>query len=323
MDRKDEIIRIFAKEIRRILEQSDADFNEVQEIRLRAEAPLLLICRDREYGVTPAGILKEEIRGVHMVTREEIRETMEYISRYSLYAFEEELRRGFITVQGGHRVGLAGKTVAEDENIRTMKYISFINVRLSHQVLGCGDSVMPYIWEDGQVLHSLIISPPGCGKTTLLRDLIRQLSTGSRGRRGVTVGVVDERSELGACYQGVPQNDLGIRTDVLDCCPKAKGMMMLIRTMSPQVIAVDEAGSRQDLEAMEYVMSCGCKLMATVHGSDLEDLRRKPVLQDMIQRKMFERYIVLGRRDRPGWVDQILDSGGRRLYGPERMAYGA
>lgn len=323
MERKDQVIRIFAKEIRRILERAEADFDEVQEIRLRVGAPLLLIHKNREYYVDSAGRLRTGLQGAHVVTREELRETMEYISSYSLYAFEEELRQGFITIQGGHRVGVAGKTVVEDQNIRSMKYISFINVRLSHQILGCADSVMPYVYEDGQVLHTLIVSPPRCGKTTLLRDMIRQLSTGSREHRGVTVGVVDERSELGACHQGVPQNDLGIRTDILDCCPKAKGMMMLVRTMSPQVIAVDEVGSRQDMEAMEYVMSCGCKLVATVHGNSVEDLKQKPVLQEMIRRRMFERYIVLGGREQAGRVDQIFNSRGCQLYSPERMAYGA
>lgn len=323
MERKEQIIRIFAKEIRGILQQVETDFAEVQEIRLRVGAPLLVICKNREYYVDSRGRLKTAAQGVHVVTKEELRETMEYISSYSLYAFEEELRQGFITIQGGHRIGVAGKTVVEDQNIRGMKYISFINVRLSHQVLGCADPVMPYIYEDGQVMHTLIVSPPRCGKTTLLRDIIRQLSTGNGYHRGVTVGVVDERSELGACHQGIPQNDLGIRTDILDCCPKARGMMMLVRTMSPQVIAVDEVGSRQDMEAIEYVMSCGCKLVATVHGNSVEDLRQKPVLQEMIRRRMFERYIVLSGREQVGQVDQIFNSRGCLLYSPERMAYGA
>lgn len=320
MERKDQVIRIFAKEIRRILEQVQTDYRHVQEIRLRVGAPLLLVCGNREYYVTDKGDLDTWAGGAHVVTRQELKETMEYISSYSLYAFEEELRQGFITIQGGHRVGVAGKTVVEDQEIRGMKYISFINVRLSHQILGCADPVMPYVYEGDQAAHTLIVSPPRCGKTTLLRDMIRQLSTGSQGRPGMTVGVVDERSELGACHQGTPQNDLGIRTDILDCCPKAKGMMMLVRTMSPQVIAVDEIGSRQDMEAVEYVMSCGCKLAATVHGNSVDDIRQKPVLQKMVRQRMFERYIVLGG---PGRVDQIFDSRGCLLYSPERMAYGA
>lgn len=325
MERKDEVIRIFAKEIRRILQQAEADFSKVQEIRLRVGAPLLVVYENREYYVTRSGALGTTDRDAHVVTRDELRETMEYISSYSLYAFEEELRQGFITIQGGHRIGVAGRTVVEDKHVRAMKNISFINVRLSHQIPGCADQVMPYLYDNatGQVQHTLIVSPPRCGKTTLLRDIIRQLSTGSQGHGGVTVGVVDERSELGACHQGVPQNDLGIRTDILDCCPKAGGMMMLIRTMSPQVIAVDEIGSREDMEAIEYVMNCGCRLVATVHGSSMDDIRQKPVLREMVKERMFDRYIVLSGGKHVGRVEEIFDSRGNRLYGSERMAYGA
>ena len=325
MERNDEVIRIFAKEIRRVLGRAGVDFKKVQEIRLRVGAPLLVVYENREYFVSRGGELGTAGRDAHLVTRDELRETMEYISSYSLYAFEEELRQGFITIQGGHRIGVAGRIVAEDKQVRAMKYISFLNVRLSHQILGCADEVMSFLYDGptGQVRHTLIVSPPRCGKTTLLRDIIRQLSNGSRGRAGVTVGVVDERSELGACYQGVPQNDLGIRTDILDCCPKARGMMMLIRTMAPQVIAVDEIGSREDMEAIGYVMNCGCRLVATVHGSSLEDIRQKPVLREMAGQRMFDRYVILGAGSRAGRVEEIADSRGTRLWGLEGMAYGA
>lgn len=139
----------------------------------------------------------------------------------------------------------------------------------------------------GNVCHTLIISPPMCGKTTLLRDLIRQVSDGNTYLPGMSVGVVDERSEIAGSYQGIPQNDLGIRTDILDCCPKAEGMMMLIRSMSPEVVAVDELGDYEDIHAIESVIHCGCKLFATVHGSSIEDIKRKPLMQRLVQ----ERYL--------------------------------
>lgn len=298
MEKKDQLIKLFSRTIREILWRVPADFRCVQEIRLRAGMPLIIILDNREYFLTWKGELSGRREEACIVGREDIKETLEHISSHSLYAFEEEMKQGFLTIQGGHRIGLAGKTVLDDSGIKTMKYISFLNVRLAHEILGCADRVMPYLYENGQVLHTLIISPPRCGKTTLLRDIVRQLSDGAGGQKGVTVGVVDERSEIGACYQGEPQNHVGMRTDILDCCPKAKGMMMMIRTMSPAVIAVDEIGSREDLEAMEYVMNCGCKLVATVHGNSVEDLRQKPVLRRLVQENMFERYIVLdGLRD--------------------------
>jgi stage III sporulation protein AA len=168
--------------------------------------------------------------------------------------------------------------------------------------------------EKGNCLHTLIISPPCCGKTTLLRDIIRLISDGGKDRAGLTVGVVDERSEIGACYMGVPQNDLGIRTDVLDCCPKAKGMLMLIRAMSPRVIAVDEVGSKEDIEAIEYVINCGCKLIATVHGNSLLDVKGKPLLKKLIEDKLFERYILLSNKGSVGHLEEVYDREGNGIY---------
>ena len=315
MENKDELIKIFSRKIREILANASLNFDKVQEIRLRVQAPLLLVMDNREYYVTENGRLSSQRKEAYVVSQEELKETMEHISRHSLYAFEEEVKQGFLTIQGGHRIGLAGKAILDERGIRTIKYISFLNIRLAHQIIGCADRIMPYLYENKEVLHTLIISPPRCGKTTLLRDVIRQLSNGVGSQKGVNVGVVDERSEIGACFLGAPQNDLGIRTDILDCCPKAKGMMMMIRTMSPRVIAVDEVGSREDLDAMEYVMNCGCKLVATVHGNSVEDMLQKPVLQRLIQEKRFERYILLDNQKEIGHLGGIFDSRGTCLCG--------
>lgn len=292
------------------------DYNYLQEIRLRMNAPLLMIYENKEYFVTEdASLITTSTRAV-IVTKNEIRETMEYISNYSLYAFEEEIKQGFITIHGGHRIGIAGKIIIEDDIIKGMKHISFLNIRLAHQVKGCADTVIPFIVnkEGNGIYHTLIISPPRCGKTTLLRDMIRQLSDGSDYLTGMNIGVVDERSEIGACYMGVPQNELGMRTDILDCCPKAKGMLMLIRSMSPQIIAVDEIGSKEDLEAIDYVIGCGCKLIATVHGSSIEDIKGKPILCELVGKKLFERYIILSNISGIGHLEEIYDSVGRQLF---------
>ena len=268
--------------MRRILQKADLNFGELQEIRMRINSPLMIRQRGKEYKLTEEGKLlrcngneQYEKENIHYVDRCELMETMEYIAGYSLYAYEDELRQGFLTIQGGHRVGVAGKILMEEGKVRSIRYISFLNIRLAHQVEGCADKVMPFIVENGEVCHTLIISPPCCGKTTLLRDVIRQISNGNAWCEGKNVGVVDERSEIGGAYQGVPQNDLGIRTDLLDCCPKAEGMMMLIRSMSPEVVAVDEIGDYGDIKAIESVLNCGCRLIATVHGSSVEDIEKK------------------------------------------------
>lgn len=316
MNTKDELLKIFSLKLRTIFGKVKIDFNQLQEIRLRMNAPLLVVYENQEYFVTEdATFIKSPARAV-IVTKNEIRETMEYISNYSLYAFEEEIKQGFITINGGHRIGIAGKTIIENDMIRGMKHISFLNIRLAHQVKGCADSVLPYIInkENNGIYHTLIISPPRCGKTTLLRDIIRQLSDGTDYLKGMNIGVVDERSEIGACYMGIPQNELGIRTDILDCCPKAKGMLMLIRSMSPQIIAVDEIGSKEDLEAIDYVIGCDCKLIATVHGNSIEDIKEKPILNELVHKKLFERYIILNNIKGIGHLDEIYDSIGKQLY---------
>lgn len=314
MNKKDELLKIFSLKLRTMLSKVEFNYDKLQEIRLRVNGPLIVIYDNKEYFVTGESQLVESDENAYIILKNEIRETMEYISNFSLYAFEEEIKQGFITITGGHRVGIVGKAVLDDNKIKSIKHISFINIRLSHQIKGCGDRVMPYLLDDyNNCYHTLIISPPRCGKTTLLRDVIRQLSNGNGRRPGMTVGVVDERSEIGACYMGIPQNDLGIRTDVLDCCPKAKGMLMLIRSMSPSVIAVDEVGSGEDIDAIEYVMNCGCKLIATVHGNSIEDIKSKPILGKLVKEKLFERYILLSNVKGIGHLDAIYDAHGNRI----------
>lgn len=315
MNQKDDLLRIFSLKIRSIMAKAAFDYDKLQEVRLRINAPITLVYDNQEYFMTAQSRFVKEAREAFFVNKNELRETMEYISNYSLYAFEEEIRQGFITIQGGHRVGIAGKAILDGEKVKSIKHISFINVRLSHQVKGCATKVLPYLYDDKNqdLYHTLIISPPRCGKTTILRDIIRQVSDGTEQFPGMSVGVVDERSEIGACYMGIPQNELGMRTDILDCCPKAIGMMMLIRSMSPRVIAVDEIGSKDDLEAMEYVLNCGCKLIATVHGSSLEDIKNKPVLKHLLNAKLFERYILLSNRNQVGTLEEIYNSKGEIL----------
>jgi len=214
---------------------------------------------------------------------------MERISQYSFYAFESELTEGYITIPGGHRVGVSGQVVMESGNVKTWRYISGINIRIAHSVYGAADSVIPFIWDKQNFKHTMIISPPGFGKTTLLRDIIRQISN-----KALTVGLVDERGEVAGSFQGIPQNDVGLRTDVISGCPKGTAMFMLLRAMSPEVIAVDELGGEADTHAVDAVINAGVKLLCTAHGNSLEDARANPLLAPLISRGIFERFIVLG-----------------------------
>lgn len=302
-----EILRILAKKIRELMIQEHLNFECLQEIRLRIGQPVIILYRGREY------ILPKDSQVKSRVEKEDMRETIEYISDYSLYAYENELKQGFITIEGGHRVGIAGQVVLEHDKVKNMKYISSVNIRVAHEMPGCASRLFPYITVDRKLCHTLIISPPRCGKTTILRDLIRQISDGNEWIKGCTVGVVDERSELGACYLGIAQNHLGMRTDILDCCPKAEGMLMLIRSMAPEVIAVDEIGAGEEVHAMICAMHCGCKMIATVHGNSIEEIRKKPLFEQMMRERRFERYVVLGNQKHVGEVVGIYDERGTVL----------
>lgn len=229
-----------------------------------------------------------------------MKETLSRMSQYSMYALEEEICRGFFTLQGGHRIGIVGKTVCRQGKITAMRNISGLNIRIAREKKGCAGELLSYIRQGEEIHNTLILSPPGIGKTTMLRDCIRRLSNGEDNLPGQKVGVVDERSEIAASFQGIPQNDLGIRTDVLDCCPKAEGMRLLLRSMSPQIIAVDELGSREDCQAVEEVLHCGCRILGTMHIGSMEELQEKAYLRKWLEKGFFERFVYLTKDRRGG-----------------------
>jgi len=280
-----------------------AEFEKISEIRLRSNKPLIIKLNGRDYGVNPSKVaLLHDFATPYHPTPDHIYETMERISRHSFYAFEPELTMGYITLPGGHRVGVSGQVVLEKGAVRSWKYINSINIRVAHSVKGCANSVLPHIMESSGLCHTMIISPPGCGKTTLLRDIVRQISN-----KSMTVGLVDERSEVAGCFQGIPQNDVGIRTDVMDGCPKAIAMVMLLRAMSPDVIAVDELGGEDDAHAVDTVLNAGVKLLCTAHGINVADAIENPALAKMLGRGIFERFIVIGAGNK---ITGVFDKNG-------------
>ncbi|NLF45936.1 MAG: stage III sporulation protein AA [Syntrophomonadaceae bacterium] len=299
-----QIIPYLSPPIKKIIMHLDESlFTSLEEIRLRSGQPLVMKIGEADYAIDIKGKLAQDFRNTYVVTGEDIYRTIASLSDNSLYAFEEEIKRGFITVKGGHRAGLAGQVVMEGNQVRTIKDFSGICLRIAREIKNCAEPVLKNVIPgSGQIMNTLIISPPRCGKTTFLRDITRNISLS--GQRNVVV--VDERSEIAGCYRGIPQLDIGPRTDVLDACPKALGMIMAVRSLSPQVIIADEIGRTEDAEAIQECINAGVSVISSVHAGNMQELSRRPVMKNLLEQKLFQRGIVLSRRQGPGTVEEII-----------------
>lgn len=301
---KEQILFLFCGKIRQSLENTSLDFRKFQEIRLRIGKPVILVGEQREFYLREQGGLTERWKEGLCAEGKDLRQVVETACGYSGYAYEEEIRRGYLTIFGGHRIGIVGRAVLNENGVQTLKQISALNLRIAHPIMGCAELWSRFFYQEKKPCHVLLISSPGGGKTTLLRDAVRMFSNGIGEMPPVTVGVVDERSEIAGTYRGDASFDLGIRTDVLDGCPKRIGMEMMLRSMSPKVLAVDEIGT-EDVPAIEHALRCGCKVLATLHGDCLEDFLEKPGFTELVREQVFERYFLLKQGNVPGKVTGV------------------
>ncbi|SDO45923.1 stage III sporulation protein AA [Halobacillus aidingensis] len=297
-----EILRLFPPSIQHLL-KSEVQWKSVQEIRLRIGRPIEIIENNRHDSIDTA-----------VMTVDHLSFVLNQISQFSLYRFKEELKEGFITIEGGHRVGLAGKTNTHQDHVETLKHISFMNIRVARATSGNIEPLIPYLYQSGRWMSTMVIGPPHSGKTTLLRELGRYIGSNQEGYRAAKVAIVDERSEIAASMRGVPQLDVGFRTDVMDACPKAEGMMMMIRSMSPEVLIVDEIGGQKDAEAVREATYTGVEVICSIHGKSFSGVKKRPSAKQLMEEEVFQRYVVLDRmssqRER-NWT--VLDQTGEVL----------
>lgn len=284
-------------------------FNLLFEIRLRLTKPIEINYGNKFYFLSPEGLTNDEDDAI-ICTKNLIESVIMKASNFSLYSVNEDLKRGFISLNSGMRIGLCGEIVEENAYVKTVKNFNSLNIRFPHEVKNCSLNALNYVLDAGQVLNTLVLSKPGAGKTTFIRDLCYQI-----GKRNYPLNllILDERNEIACLNKGEPSMDVGKFTDIYQFGNKKMGFENGIRSMNPNVIITDEIGNKDDVESLIYACNCGVNIIATTHSKDISDLKEKKLFNEVLSKKLFKRFIVLSSKNGVGTIDGIFDENLIRL----------
>lgn len=292
------LLFLFNEKIRTAVSKlSDNNQTKISEIRLYKDKEISVVIRDNAFFLLPDGTISiDNSKGI-IASQSDIDNIFQIACQYSVHSFKNEIAQGFLTLRGGHRMGLCGTAVLKNDQIETIKDISSLNIRIAREIKGCAVNVYSALFSYG-LCNALIVGPPSCGKTTILRDLCRLIGNEHK------ISVIDERNELGATVNGSAQNDLGTFCDIFNTYPKHEGIMTAIRVMSPKVIICDEIGNENDSYALKYADNSGVRILASAHAGSIDEAMNRKVLSDLFKNKMFQYVVLLGTGDKVG---QIVD----------------
>lgn len=278
--------------------------SKVQEVRIRVDKPLMLTLPNDNLFVDENGKgCSVASTNSLIANKENMDEMFRNLCNYSVHSHQREIKNGFITIKGGHRAGICGTAVTDNNEITNLRDISSINLRIAREIKGVSKDLVNFLLADEYINGMLVFGSPGCGKTTVLRDLARLLADGSSNNKFYRVCIVDERGELAATFEGVPQNDLGISCDILDGYPKSEGITQSIRSLSPDFIICDEIGSLEDVKALENSINAGVTIIASVHAKDIQELISRPLIKKLILDGAFKKAVALKNRNHPGEIN--------------------
>lgn len=308
-ERFDTAAKWICERIHRALTNLPVDVKKhTQEIRLRMNQPVCIVCVEGTYFLGADGELTcRPASGLLVAEPKDMEESFRNLCGYSIYSHENEIKNGYITLSGGHRAGLCGTAVLQSSTICSVRNISSINLRISREIPGAADELLGRL---GKSLNEglLLAGAPASGKTTILRDIARQMSSGLRGNLK-KVAVIDERGEIAGTYMGIPQNNLGCCCDVLDGYPKAEGILLAVRTLSPQIIICDEIGSASEVNAVEEGLNTGVTTIASIHAGSIDELIRRKQAQKLLRTGAFGNIAVLDATRGPGQIAGIYKAG--------------